>query len=231
MGRWPDGTIRSIGPVPELRPGIGARPGTPLTLSKKIVCAGCNRGWMSRLETKAQSIFELLVADDTAATSPSQLFDLAAWCCLKAVNHTFAITRGQPGWPHPGTFNEASLSALKSHQVPRGFTVMICSLDGVPHWGGHKLNFSNLGTRDQLGYSFAGQVEPLGFLVAQDEYGRGTIRLAAKNRSDFLRIIADDTAMDVTHRDLRKVPAKILDNLMHEIGGRAPNYRAAFTSS
>ena len=228
IGRFPDGTIRPIGQPPEVRPGIGARPGTPLTLHKKIVCEACNRGWMSRLETKAQSIFEVLVAQDAVTASAPQIYDLAAWCCLKAVNHTYAVTKNQPGWPYRGTFDKASLAPLRAHQVPSGFTVAICSLAGTFYWGGHKLVYSSLGTSDRLFFTFAGCVGPLGLIVSNDAYGRGLLRECERRQPRFFQVIADDAPVDFEHRGLRNVPVKVLDDLLHEISGRPADYSPGF---
>lgn len=57
-----------------------------LNATAKVVCAGCNNGWMSNLESDTQSIIRDMVANASTTTlQPQQLSVLAALALTKAI--------------------------------------------------------------------------------------------------------------------------------------------------
>lgn len=58
------------------------------------VCSTCNNGWMSNLETQAQSILHPLISGQPAVVSPDQQAQLAGWAakCFYAYTSTWTST-------------------------------------------------------------------------------------------------------------------------------------------
>ena len=69
------------------------RQGDFLTRKVGVACAGCNSGWMSRLEERTKPVLEALIHGRQTVMEPERLRDLAAWIALKtAVNERAQLT-------------------------------------------------------------------------------------------------------------------------------------------
>jgi hypothetical protein len=65
------------------------RPGDPMSTRAKCVCAPCNNGWMSALQTRAKSLVLPLVRGQEIGLSPIDQRVLAAWIAMSAVTSEF----------------------------------------------------------------------------------------------------------------------------------------------
>jgi hypothetical protein len=55
------------------------------TKKVRVVCAGCNNGWMSALENVVKPILTALITSQPCALTPNDLDVLARWVALKAM--------------------------------------------------------------------------------------------------------------------------------------------------
>lgn len=59
--------------------------GTPMTLRPRVVCVGCNSGWMSQLEDRqARPVLESMVAGAAVSLSSSQGEVIKRWAAMKS---------------------------------------------------------------------------------------------------------------------------------------------------
>ena len=82
----------------------------------KFVCAGCNNGWMSRLENETKSIIESLLEQTTESLSPEQQFTLGRWAIKCAM--VFEALRGSRRW----FYNDVERAAFVGGTVALGYT-------------------------------------------------------------------------------------------------------------
>ena len=60
----------------------------------RLVCASCNNGWMSDLETRVQPVLSTMIAGHPTTLAPAAQLDLAAWTAMKAFVVEFALAIG-----------------------------------------------------------------------------------------------------------------------------------------
>lgn len=61
------------------------RPGAVHTRTLQAVCANCNNGWMSRLETEAKPVLLGLIQKDQTRLTSTAAATLAVWTAMKAI--------------------------------------------------------------------------------------------------------------------------------------------------
>lgn len=64
---------------------VATRSGDPHRWRVRAVCARCNNGWMSQLETRVQPILIPLLTGRTTRLTPPQQQTLACWAALKVM--------------------------------------------------------------------------------------------------------------------------------------------------
>src|SRR6266853_3297846 len=64
-------------------PRTKAKPGNLRTKKLRVVCGGCNSGWMSALENAVKPMLTALVTSQPRALTPDDLDVLARWVALK----------------------------------------------------------------------------------------------------------------------------------------------------
>jgi hypothetical protein len=57
----------------------------------RVVCAGCNNGWMNASEARTRPVLEPMIEGKTTQLSPEAQLDLAAWTAMKAYVVEYAL--------------------------------------------------------------------------------------------------------------------------------------------
>ena len=104
---------------------------TARTLNQTVkVCAGCNNGWMSRLETAAKPVLERLLTGSPLALSVDQQHVVAQWFVKNAVLHDWLLS------PPERTANDAHRRDVRHGRLPVGWQVLLGALEEEEkvHW-------------------------------------------------------------------------------------------------
>jgi hypothetical protein len=64
------------------------------SFTARVICGPCNNGWMSALESRAQSSLTPMIAGHTTTLTPAAQMDLAAWVTMKAFVVEYALNAG-----------------------------------------------------------------------------------------------------------------------------------------
>ena len=120
------------------RPGFMDRPGSPLAQTSRVVCAGCNNGWMSRIEKAMERIFPSLLAGDTLAWTAGEWDVLERWVTLKLAIIARGCLEGETGAKAmqvreraEGLWRQFATDQVGQHEV------LVFRCRELRHWGGH----------------------------------------------------------------------------------------------
>lgn len=110
---FPDGH-RVSGPVQTL-----TREGDPISRRHRVVCKGCNTGWMSRLQDQSKPILRPLITGDDVILDASQQATLANWITMVTMTAEY-LTRSTAMIPR----EEREVFRWK-HAAPNNWTILI----------------------------------------------------------------------------------------------------------
>jgi hypothetical protein len=105
------------------------RPGKPFDVVVRDVCATCNNGWMSGLETRAQVILTPMVSDQPRVLTAPEQFTVATWATKTMLTMQGAnIRRERVASPEQYRWFGANQAPLPSSQV------WLCRYDDRTRW-------------------------------------------------------------------------------------------------
>jgi hypothetical protein len=101
----------------------------------RVVCATCNNGWMSDIETRAQAVLSPMVAGERTILSPAAQMDVAAWTALKGyivewalgdvIVASPAVRRALMDAKHPPGPVPVRLGAVERSGIPSSVTRIV----------------------------------------------------------------------------------------------------------
>jgi hypothetical protein len=102
-GDWLKGVVRDIANKHRMRHTQIGRPGTltttevshraggPLGANAKIVCQGCNSGWMSEIQKTAKQFLTPLIRGQNSTLGLSAQRAIAAWCAMVTMTSEYLV--------------------------------------------------------------------------------------------------------------------------------------------
>ena len=117
------------------------------SFAARVVCGPCNNGWMSALESRAQSWLTSMIAGHTTTLTPAAQMDLAAWVAMKAFVVEYALSaeneivatphdrRGLMDTGHPLGAVQVRVGAVERDGIPNSVRRIVYNVDskGGPH--------------------------------------------------------------------------------------------------
>jgi hypothetical protein len=93
-------------PGTQIRATLTLRAGDPLYSKAKVVCTGCNNGWMSDIQKRAKPYLIPLIEGRSAVMGTAALEAIAAWCVMATMTGEYltrdatavAISQGERDW-------------------------------------------------------------------------------------------------------------------------------------
>jgi len=95
------------------------RPGAINTKKIRVVCAACNNGWMSTLESQAKPILLSLFGDERSIIAKESIATLALWVAVKSLIGEYAMD-GTALTP-----NTERLLLFRQHLIPRHIRIFV----------------------------------------------------------------------------------------------------------
>jgi hypothetical protein len=104
----------------------------PWTVTVGAVCAGCNNGWMSRLEDETKRIAEEMVRGNAQQLSTREQATLAMWAALKVLVAEYTVPAANRAVPK--SHYACVYDARDTFELPAlPFEVHIAAYAGAPH--------------------------------------------------------------------------------------------------
>ena len=198
------------------------RNGMPLHMKWRIVCANCNNGWMSRLETAAKPLVLSVGSKPFQEMTAEQFRLMAKWCILKATLFTHCELIHHKGIVNDSKKMERSWISnnipiyLMRDNIPNKFTVAICSLSSFK-WAKNNLYYRALGGHSaETQIDMFGAIAKLGFWVTTTKHGRAVLMDLQHRSRGSIRVISPQNYFHNTSEN-RPVNIMYAESLLKEI--------------